>query len=86
MKFPQNLHAEKGERHTLRIGEHDLSDLPISTDGPIVVCHTPGDPHPVFTAWVPILFEGTVTDPNSLVRIVHEGQAESVGLPTPKED
>jgi hypothetical protein len=50
----------------LRIGGHDLSDLLVSTDGPIIDDqHT--DP-PFRFVWVPFVIEGEITDPDQILR------------------
>lgn len=87
MKFPQGMHANWGpEGPVLTIGDHDLSDLPISSEGPVVETMTsPGDPRPMRTAWVPIMFEGEVSDRNGMLRMVNDGQAKDVGVPVADE-
>jgi hypothetical protein len=82
--LPQGLHAEnpEGGKPILRVGDHDLSDLPIAIAGPIVENQCPGIRNPLYIAWIPVMFEGPIHDPHGMVRIVHEGEAEAVGLPS----
>jgi hypothetical protein len=80
---PRNLSiAMEGNAFKLAIGDHDLSDLPVLGSGPIVECLTPGHKKPAYVAWIPVFFEGEISDPNHLLRIVHEGEAEALALPS----
>jgi len=79
---PQGLHISgQYGAFKLTIGEHDLSDIPVLTQGPIVENLTPGKQNPMRVAWVPFLFEGDIDDPEGILRVVHEGEANAVGLP-----
>jgi hypothetical protein len=88
---PQGLHISgKFGDFKFTIGDHDLSDIPVVTRGPIVgpivENLTPGQRNPARVVWVPFLFEGDIEDPEGILRIVHDGEAEQVGLPTPCAD
>lgn len=83
MGTPRNLSISvpKEGGFTFSIGDHDLSDLTILQQGPIVVCLTPGCSNPAYVAWIPVFFEGEISDPHHILRIVHDGEAESIGVP-----
>lgn len=78
-QIPSGIHVDggNGRPYALRIGDHDFSDLLISSSpGPIIETLTPGDPNPLRIAWIPVLFEGAISDPNGNLRIVHSGEME----------
>lgn len=83
MDTPRNLSisAPKGGEFKFTIGDCDLSGLTILQSGPIVECLTPGCANPAYVAWVPVFFEGEIDDPDHILRVVHEGEAEALGLP-----
>jgi len=79
MDIPQNLRVTmRNGLVWFKIGEHDLSLLPISERGPIIECLTPGVDHKMYVAWVPVLFEGDIKDPLNMCRTVHDGEAETL--------
>ncbi|GAA3877949.1 hypothetical protein GCM10022243_48310 [Saccharothrix violaceirubra] len=85
--LPRNLVIrDPGEEFTFRIGDHDLTDLPIAQHGPIIENLTPGHANPLYRAWVPFMVEGTIEDPQGLCRLVHDGEAELVGLPSGEQE
>jgi len=83
MDTPRDLSVAmpKDGAFTFTIGDHDFSDLLILQGGPIVECLTPGSEKPAYVAWVPVFFEGEIDDPHHLLRIVHAGEAEALGVP-----
>ncbi|MDF2969372.1 MAG: hypothetical protein K0Q93_3150 [Nocardioidaceae bacterium] len=86
MQIPQDFSVtfpdEPGARPVVRIGDHDLSDLPIDAVGPVVERLDSGTGKPFNRVWVPLLFEGHVHDPNGKVRIVNDGEASKLDVPT----
>ncbi|MBP2341107.1 hypothetical protein JOF41_007361 [Saccharothrix coeruleofusca] len=87
MRISQDLHIIESETGpTLSIGDYIFAGLTIHDAGPIIETLTPGAPNPLRCAWVPILFEGDVHDPQGRCRIVHDGEAELVGVPTPDSE
>lgn len=69
-------------RPTVRVGDHDLSDLLIDAVGPVVERLDSGTGKPFNRVWLPIVFEGGVHDPNGKVRIVNDGEALRLDVPT----
>lgn len=69
-------------RPIVRVGDHDLSDLYIDAVGPIVERLDSGTGKPFNRVWLPILFEGEVRDPAGRVRVVNDGEADKLDLPT----
>lgn len=79
MDVPQNLSVTmRNGKLWFRIGDHDLSVLPISQRGPVIECLTPGVEHAMYVAWVPVLFEGKVKDPLNMCRVVHDGESDKL--------
>lgn len=85
MQIPQDFSVTFSEdpdvRPVVRIGDHDLSDLPIAEVGPVVERLDSGTGKPFNRIWVPFLFEGDVLDPSGRVRIVNDGEAEKLDVP-----
>lgn len=76
MDIPQNLAVTmRNGKLWFRIGEHDLSVLPVQDTGPVIECLTPGVEHALYVAWVPVLFEGNVKDPLNMCRVVHNDES-----------
>lgn len=88
MDVPRNLSIQVPEdgKFSFTIGEHDFADLVIMQSGPIVECLTPGAPNPAYCAWIPVMFEGEIDDPHHVLRIVHDGEAGSLGVPKTGRD
>jgi hypothetical protein len=75
MDMPRGLKVTKDYKFT--IGNLDLSGVPIGGGGPIVerlYVDPEGKELPLSVAWVPITFEGDVTDEAHAVRIVSDGE------------
>jgi hypothetical protein len=80
--FSVTFPEDPAERPTVLVGDHDLSDLFIDAVGPVVERLEAGLHKPFNRVWLPILFEGEVHDPAGKVRIVNDGEAEKLGVPT----
>jgi hypothetical protein len=73
---PQGFHiGGRTADFRMRIGEHDLSHLLVSTLGPRIETVAPatGDTPALHIAWIPLIFDGDVDDPEGMTTPSQEG-------------
>lgn len=89
MTLPRDLSVSREDgRVRLRLGEYDLSHLLLNR-GPIVErihVDSTGRRPALCVVWLPVMFEGNVSDETHTVRVVTDGDAERITNGVPGED